>query len=175
METNALPHYDASDNPTGCCPRFNPAGWDRQDLHFADKRFIAARTRSIAHIPLDMAPVFRSAFVAIERAKARGPDDFLVLSRDRSAWSAEHLFAVTGDVPDYPVVSLSGHYRTRVFEGPFKSVPAWARDVERDAHSRGKELEDLYFFYTTCPKCAKAYGKNYVVAVGKERDAAPQP
>ncbi len=22
---------------------------------------------------------------------------------------------------------------------------------------------ELYFFYTTCPKCAKAYGKHYVV------------
>ena len=40
-----------------------------------------------------MAAVFRDTLAAIERAKARDPDDFLVLSRDRSAWSAEHLFA----------------------------------------------------------------------------------
>ena len=25
----------------------------------------------------------------------------------------------------------------------------------------------LYFFYTTCPKCAKYYGKNYVVLVAQ--------
>jgi NMD protein affecting ribosome stability and mRNA decay len=81
---------------------------------------------------------------------------------------------VTGDVPGYPVARLSGDYRTTVFEGPFKRVPVWARDVERDAHARGKTVEDLYFFYTTCPKCAKAYGKNYVVAVARERDATPQ-
>jgi hypothetical protein len=30
-----------------------------------------------------------------------------------------------------------------------------------------RALETLYFFYTTCPKCAKHYGKNYVVAVAK--------
>jgi hypothetical protein len=29
--------------------------------------------------------------------------------------------------------------------------------------SEGKEFKDLYFFYTTCPNCAKVYGKNYVV------------
>ena len=29
--------------------------------------------------------------------------------------------------------------------------------------SQDKELRKLYFFYTTCPKCAKHYGKNYVV------------
>jgi hypothetical protein len=32
---------------------------------------------------------------------------------------------------------------------------------------RGRTLETLYFFYTTCPKCAKHYGKNYVVGIAK--------
>jgi hypothetical protein len=30
-----------------------------------------------------------------------------------------------------------------------------------------KELKKLYFFYTTCPKCAKYYGKNYVVLLAQ--------
>jgi len=30
--------------------------------------------------------------------------------------------------------------------------------------SKGKKIKELYFYYTTCPKCAKHYGKNYVVA-----------
>jgi hypothetical protein len=29
--------------------------------------------------------------------------------------------------------------------------------------SKGKEPKKLYFFYTTCPRCAKVYGKNYTV------------
>lgn len=33
MEVNALPKYDMSDNPTLCCPKFNPQGWDEQALH----------------------------------------------------------------------------------------------------------------------------------------------
>lgn len=40
MELNKLPFYDASDNPTGCCPRFKPEGWDKQELHFKDKPFV---------------------------------------------------------------------------------------------------------------------------------------
>jgi hypothetical protein len=28
-------------------------------------------------------------------------------------------------------------------------------------------MEKLYFFYTTCPKCAQVYGKNYVVLLAK--------
>jgi hypothetical protein len=33
--------------------------------------------------------------------------------------------------------------------------------------ARGRKLEKLYFSYTTCPACAKAYGKNYVVLFAK--------
>lgn len=31
------------------------------------------------------------------------------------------------------------------------------------ANREHKEIQKLYFFYTTCPKCAKKHGKNYVV------------
>ncbi|TIP13974.1 MAG: hypothetical protein E5X73_02440 [Mesorhizobium sp.] len=33
MKTNETPRYDASVNTTGCCPKFNPAGWDATSLH----------------------------------------------------------------------------------------------------------------------------------------------
>ena len=29
--------------------------------------------------------------------------------------------------------------------------------------SKDKRINKLFYFYTTCPKCAKTYGKNYVV------------
>ena len=32
---------------------------------------------------------------------------------------------------------------------------------------KGKPPQKLYFNYTTCPKCAKKYGKNYVVILAK--------
>lgn len=33
------------------------------------------------------------------------------------------------------------------------------------AGEKGRSVKKAYFFYTTCPKCAKIYGKNYVVGV----------
>jgi hypothetical protein len=33
--------------------------------------------------------------------------------------------------------------------------------------SRGRKINKMYYFYTTCPKCAKVYGKNYVVGVAE--------
>jgi len=33
--------------------------------------------------------------------------------------------------------------------------------------SKAKEMEKMYFFYTTCPKCAEFYGRNYTVILAK--------
>ena len=165
METNTLPAYDMTDNPTGCCPRFKPDGWDAQDLHFQEKLFVRAKTKSVAHMPINMGAVFRKTFKAIEEADARSDEDFIVMSRDKSAWSAEHLFSVQHDVPGQEMVRLNGDFLTAVFEGPYKELPRWHEQAVRGAKARGKEPGDVYFFYTTCPKCAKTYGKNYVVAV----------
>ena len=167
MNINELPAYDATDNPTGCCPRFNPKGWDRQDLHFAEKRFAMARTRSVFHIPINMSQVFKKTLGAIEAAGAHSDKDFIVPSRDLSPWSSEHYFSVTKEVPGVDMCRLSGDFVTKVFEGPYKNVPKWEHEVASYAADRGKRIDKTYFFYSTCPRCAKYYGKNFVVAVAQ--------
>ena len=167
METNVVPNYDLKDNPTGCCPRFKPEGWDGQDLHFDRKRFVKATTRSLFHIPLNMGRVYPRTFEEIEKAGAYDENDIIILSHDPSPWRGEHFFAVSKDVPGQEIVELSGNYLTRVFEGPFKDAPKWEKELQAYVESRGKRLKKTYFFYTTCPKCAKVYGKNYVVGVGE--------
>lgn len=166
MDVNATPAFDKSDNLTGCCPRFHPEGWDDQEMHFVDKPFVRASTLSLFHVPLNMGSVFAKTWAAIERAHA-AEGTFLVLSHDDSAWHAEHLFAVDADVPGAEMVRLSGTFLTKVFEGPYADVKRWCGEMERAVAEKGKRLDTQYFFYTTCPKCAKAYGKNYVVGVAR--------
>ncbi|MHB0915061.1 MAG: hydrolase [Thermoleophilia bacterium] len=165
MDTNQLPRYDMSDNPTGCCPRFKAEGWDGQELHFEDKLFVKARTRSIFHIPVNFGSVFPRTFAAIEAVQEKNEDDFIVMSQDTSPWTGEHYFAVDRDIPGQEMARLSGDFMTRVFEGPYKDMGKWDVEMAQYVASRGKVAEKSYFFYTTCPKCAKHYGKNYVVAV----------
>ena len=167
MEINVLPKYDMSDNPTNCCPRFNSEGWDEQELHFKDKLFVKAETRSIFHIPVNMGSVFPKTLSAIENAGAMSEDDFIVLSYDPTAWKAEHYFSVNKDVPGQKMVHMTGDYLTRVFEGPYKNAPKWEKEMEEFVKEKGKQVKKTYFFYTTCPKCAKFYGKNYLVAVSE--------
>lgn len=167
MEINELPVYDSSDNPTGCCPRFHPENWDGQDLHFKDKLFVRARTRSIAHIPLNMGSVFKKTFAAIEKADALPEKNFVVMSRELSPWRAEHIFAVSREVPGCDTIEVSGDFDTSVFEGPYKNMRHWCDEMKAGVEGTGKSVEETWFFYTTCPRCAKSYGKNYVVGLAQ--------
>lgn len=165
MQTNALPHCDMSVNTTGCCPMFNPEGWDAQELHFRDKSFVRAETHSLMHVPVDMGRVFSRVQKRMEAAGAFDGSDYIVLSRDTSSFAGEHLFAVKKAVPEEDMTTLSGDFVTKVFEGPCQEARHWHEELAELARSRGGEPNSIWFFYTTCPKCAKAYGKNYVVGV----------
>lgn len=167
METNQLPKYDMSDNPTNCCPRFKAEGWDGQELHFEDKLFVKAETRSIFHIPINFGSVFPRTFGAIESVQPRNEDDFIVLSHDPSPWRGEHYFSVASEIPGQEMVRMSGNFITMVFEGPYKDMGKWGKAMDEYVASRGRAVKKTYFFYTTCPKCVKEYGKNYVVAVAE--------
>jgi hypothetical protein len=167
MKVNSLPHYDDSTNTTGCCPKFNPEGWDGQELHFKDKKFVRATTLSAMHIPLNMGKIFARVHCGIEDSNAYDPNDFIVLSHELSPWKAEHFFSVSRDIKGEEMTALNGDYITKVFEGPYSHVKDWYSDMEGVARAQGSEPKKIYFFYTTCPKCAKVYGKNYAVGVAE--------
>jgi hypothetical protein len=56
---------------------------------------------------------------------------------------------------------------SKVYEGPFKDTKKWCDDFEAYAKEQGYEIKKWFMWYTTCPKCAKKYGKNYVVIIAE--------
>lgn len=167
MQPNTVPVIDQSENTTGCCPRFNPVGWDNQTLHFDKKPFVRATTRAAMHIPWNMGQVFTRVQGHIEDANAADPEKEIVLSRDLSPWEAEHYFAVAHDVEGEDMATLSGDYITRVFEGPYRRTKDFEHDMQIAAKAMGKTAKRVFFFYTTCPNCARTYGENYIVGVAE--------
>jgi hypothetical protein len=166
METNHLPGIDWSKTEPGCCcPEFDPEKWNDLELHFRDKAFVRVKTRSFLHVPLNMGKVFGRIWKAIKDAHAE-EDEFVVLSDD-ALWHGEHFFNVGREVPGADNVKLSGDYITHVFEGPFRDASLWVREMKRLVEQRGKPMKRFFFFYTSCPKCAKERGKNYVVGIAQ--------
>jgi hypothetical protein len=64
-------------------------------------------------------------------------------------------------------VTLSGKFLSKVYEGDFKDTGTWCKDFEKFVKSKGHKIKKWYMWYTTCPKCAKKYGKNYTVIIGQ--------
>ena len=159
-----LPMFDMDTSETGCCPRFDTTGWDEAEIEFQDRLFVRGKTVSFLHVPLNMGSMINKTYKKITDADASPEDHYLILSSDLSPWRAEHFFSVTKEVPGADNVRLSGKYLTKVFEGPYRDAGKWASEMTTYVAAKGEQLRKLYFFFTTCPKCIKQFGKNYVVA-----------
>ena len=151
---------------TGCCPRFDPSPWDEKQVIFDNRLFIKDRIRSFLHIPLNFGKVMVRNMEKIVAAKALEPEP-LMLCDENSLWGSDVYIAVPKEVPNAQMVRISGTYLTKVFEGPYKDIRKWVVQMQQYVKSQAKEIKKMYFFYTTCPKCAKHYGKNYVVILAE--------
>ena len=149
-----------------CCPKFDPEPWKGKTFDWKDKMFVAGHTKSIFYFPLNMGKVITRMQKKIEESGAVCPD-FLMLSTDNSPWRGDHYIAVDKEVPGIENVRLSGKFITKVFEGPYSKAKEWYGEMNRMAVEAGKKNPDIYMYYTTCPKCAKKWGKNYVVGFAK--------
>ncbi|MBN1792710.1 hypothetical protein JW826_03430 [Candidatus Woesearchaeota archaeon] len=154
-----------SDKSKTCCPRFNPKVWDKKSVVWKNKPFVQDEVRQIFHVPLGIGKVIMRMWEKIEAGKAKPkPKDFIMLAYDPSPWRSELYMSVTKDVKDAKMARLSGTFLTKVFEGPYNNVPKWMKEMDEYVKAKKKKIVKEYFYFTTCPKCAKKYGKNYVVA-----------
>jgi len=156
--------YDNAE--TGCCARLDPALWDERELTWREKPFLEDHIRSFLHIPLDFGSVMTRDHAAIEAAEAY-PEQPFWLSDEVSPWGSEVYVAVDRDVPGARIARMSGTFLTKVFEGPYRNARRWVREMETFARERGRTMDKVYFYYATCPRCAKRFGKNHVVLVAQ--------
>jgi hypothetical protein len=148
-----------------CCPKFDPEPWDRKIIEWENKKFIKDKVFTIFYMPLNFSSVMKRLSVKVEKSNAAMPD-WLCLSDHTSGWNMDLYLAVDKEVADAENTTLTGKFFCKVYEGPFKDTRKWCMDFENEVKVQGEELKKMYLWYTTCPKCAKKYGKNYVVIIG---------
>lgn len=157
-------NYD--NEKTGCCAELHAGAWDRQEFHWVRKPFLKDHIRALFHTPLDFGAVVTRDHAKIEEAEAY-PETPLWLTEEVSPWRSDIHVALDRDVPDADMVEMSGTFLTRVFEGPYRDARRWAETMETYAKEQGRTLDKLYFYYATCPRCAKKLGRNQVVAFAR--------
>ncbi|MCU0613144.1 MAG: hypothetical protein MUE60_15330 [Candidatus Eisenbacteria bacterium] len=149
-----------------CCPQFDPKPWEGTTHTWEGKRFVKDRVIGLFHIPLNFGAVMRRNVEAIEAAGATS-ESMVVLSDENSLWGSDVYIEVGKDVPNATMATISGTFVSQVFEGPYKNMRNWIAEMNAFVTAQGKSIGKLYFYYTTCPKCAKKYGKNYVVILAR--------
>jgi len=149
-----------------CCPKFDPAPWDDKMFDWENKKFIKDHVFTLFYMPMNFGPVMKRMNSKVEQAGAQVPDWFC-LADHTSKWNMDLYLAVDKETPGAENVVLSGKYVTKVYEGDFKETGQWCQDFAEFAKKKGFPVKKQYMWYTTCPKCAKKYGKNYVVIVGQ--------
>ncbi len=149
-----------------CCPKFDPEPWQEKEIVWKDKNFIKETVPQFMHIPLPgtYGRAVCRMWKKIEDSQAKpGINDFVMLSAESSPWKGEIYINTVSEVPNAENVKFSGTYLTKVFDGPYNDVPKWIKQMTPYVADKGKSVKKWFFYYTTCPECARKYGHNYVV------------
>ena len=155
----------------GCCPVFDITRWEEKNFHWEKKRFIRTSIPTFFHIPLPsmIAKGVKKMMEQVEGWDALDEDlrDTLLLFHDPHAFKTELLLSVTREVPGADNIELSGTFMAKVYDGPFKAVPRFMKEMKSYVKSQEKEVKDYYVHYAYCPKCALKSGHNYMVFFAK--------
>jgi hypothetical protein len=149
-----------------CCPKFEPAPWDGKIFEWNNKKFIKDKVFTLFYIPINFGRVIVRMLRKVEQSQGVVPD-WLCLSDHTSKWNMDLYLAVDKEIPAAVNTTLSGKYFSKVYEGNFKETGNWCKDFAACAKDKGLNVQKYFMWYTACPKCAKKYGKNYVVIVGR--------
>ncbi|MFA6254297.1 MAG: hydrolase [Candidatus Paceibacterota bacterium] len=155
-------------NDQECCPKFGPDLWDGKTFDWSNKRFIKDKVFTLFYLPINFGSVITQSVKKIEKSGAKMLEG-MALSEHTSKWNMDLYLAVDKEITGAENVTLSGKFLSKVYEGNFKDTGIWMKDFEGYAKEKSVAVDKIYLWYTTCPKCAQKYGKNYVVIVAKIR------
>ena len=156
----------SSESNFDCCPEFEPAAWDDKTFEWNNKLFVKEKVFTLFYMPMNFGKVMKRVNEKLTKAGASTPD-YLGLSDHTSKWNMDIYLAVDKEIPEAENTTLSGKFYSKVYEGPFRDTEKWCKDFESIAVAKGYTIKKWYMWYTTCPKCAKKYGKNYVAVLGQ--------
>ena len=150
-----------------CCPKFNQDKWDEKTFKWKHKQFIKESVPTFFHIPLPpmIGKKITNMMKMAEGSKKleSNKEDILLLFADPSAFRSDIYLSVTDKVPNANNTDISGTFMSKVFDGAYKEVPKFLKQMDAYLNKQHKNAKNYYVHYAYCPKCAKAAGHNYMV------------
>ena len=159
---------------TICCPKFDPSSYTDTDencnsktktITWQSKPFVKDGTYCFFYIPLAFGRAVTRASTKISSANAEcKKDEFMILSDCTSPFYSNVYLSVSKEVvKGAQIEKISGIFLAKVFDRYWVDEMKDIVKEKREDNTNNK----MYFYYPTCPKCSKEYGKNYVVILAK--------
>lgn len=149
-----------------CCPEFDPLPWKDKKFEWIDKKFIKDSVFTFFYMPVNFGGIMKKLDKKVSEADAKIPD-WMGLSDHTSKWNMDIYLAVDKEIPNAKNTTMNGTFVSKVYEGPYSETGKWHKDFTAWCNTKGYKTGKLFMWYTTCPKCAKKYGKNYVVFIAE--------
>jgi hypothetical protein len=150
-----------------CCPPFHPEKWDNKAHHWEKKKFIKASVPTLFHIPLPPMlgkKITKMMKMAEDSEKLSDEkEDILLLFNDPTAFKSDLYLSVTNPVPNAENTTLSGTFKSKVFDGAYNAIPKFMKQMDTYLGKQDIKANNYYVHYAYCPKCAKEAGHNYMV------------
>jgi hypothetical protein len=150
-----------------CCPKFNLEKWNDKMFVWNKKKFIKTSVPTFFRIPFP--PMIGKKMTRImeiaENADklTENKEDILMLFSNLNTFKSELYLSVTGDIPNSKNTTISGVLISKVFDGAYKDLPKYIKQMSADLRKQNKEAKKYYVHYAYCPKCTKKFGHNYMV------------
>jgi hypothetical protein len=152
-------------NASCCCSNLKREDFDRKVFDWKDKPFYETSYFSLFRMPLTYGSAVKKA-IAVLKSKNLAVDPMLTLSGEESMFYSSLLIEMGRD-DGVPVRKISGKFVSMFFEGRYRDTGKWVKEVIDYCRSQGHETKELYFFYATCPRCARHYGRAQTVIFAK--------
>jgi hypothetical protein len=155
-----------TENTLDCCPKFDPLKWNDKTFEWTNKMFIKDKVCTLFYMPLNFGAAMKRLDSNARKANASFPD-WLCLSEHTSMWNMNVYLEVDKKVENAENVTMTGKFYCKVYEGKFSDTGKWMKDFNSVLQNKGLQSKKTLMWYTTCPKCAKKYGKNYVAIIAE--------
>ena len=157
-----------------CCPAFKPEKWSEKSFKWNEKRFIKTWIPLFFHMPIPAIVAKKIVKLSSKAEHANAleeqREDILLLFTHTNPFRSEIYLSVRSSVESANNVKLSGNFISKVFEGPYKAIPKFMRQMEHYLSLQEEKAKRFFVHYAYCPKCVERFGHNYMVIFAEIKD-----
>jgi hypothetical protein len=155
--------------PVACsCPPLVLEEWEGRRVVFQDAPFLVRRVPRVLGLSVGLEEEIAALRLQAEKLALPPGLPPMLLERDRGFFKGELLLALGIDRGPENIVRLDGTYLATVCRLPHEALgAARARFIGQIRKERGVTPNEVFYWYTDCPRCRPAHGGPITIVLAR--------